>query len=296
MTAGREDTTRTLKKFYPPTMQRQAKLSVFSILLALVGFILVANFSTSVTNKGVRRRTEAEQVQVQAQRNDQSDVQSLTNDIKDVEQNTVQLNQIKDMAKVQLANEVLNYGDTSIASGEIINNTESNTTVLASDDDESELDASVLNTAKDVEESEPHNSIQPPQAIADAILSFIYSEDGVIGLQEIDNCEEAGISHLFVKHLAKLAYKEVMANGGDKSRIIEDMYKLRQIKIPYSKEILPFPRERALNAHKGLRKSKADHIALSTAIMIAVHAYDGDMNVGTLHNLLSSAVDGVLNQ
>jgi len=203
--------------------------------------------------------------------------------------------------------------DTSIGATEI-NNTVSDTSTEAADVNNTLSDTSIgaaeinntvsetSNEATEIDHAMSDASITAPQAVADAILSFIYSKDGEIDRKAMENVERAGISLLFVKHLARLAHKELTYNGASVSRMIEDMKGLRDMELPREEKnglkMEPgwYTSPRYLKGgNVGGYKPKVEHMAISIAVLTAVRSFSGDIeggdiDGGELHNLLMNAV------
>jgi len=142
-------------------------------------------------------------------------------------------------------------------------------------------------------------TIGAPQAIADAIINYIYS--GELDETGMSNVEAAGLSHNFIKHLAHLVQNEIDSSHGlSMDTILEDMKRLRELGTDRS-EIIWAASERTRILKLGLRgfTPKEEHLKISNAILTAVRSYDGEEasdapHVEVLRNLLTNAVDGAL--
>jgi len=218
------------------------------------------------------------------------------------------------LLQIMQATEVNNtVSDMSIGATEI-NNTVSDTSTEAVDVDNTLSDTSIgaaeinntvsetLDEDKKINDAMLNAPIPAPQAVADAILSFIYSKNGEIDRKAMENVERAGISPLFVKHLACLVHKEITYNGASVSRMIEDMKGLRKMKFPPEEEDDSshkrawslYDQPRVLRGSNGGYKPKAEHMAISTAVLTAVRSFNGEIDGGALHNLLMNAVDSAI--
>jgi len=120
----------------------------------------------------------------------------------------------------------------------------------------------------------------------------------------MDNVEASGISHLYIKHLARLAYKEIISFGGTQEQIAEEKRLLRGIKNRLVEENGAYKRAVLSSRPKKMRyRPKKEHAAISVAVLKAIRSYGTEIDGISLeqalkgeklHFLLANAVDGAL--
>lgn len=208
--------------------------------------------------------------------------------------------------------------DTETTSDDLLDDVENDSSNEISDLNNTSVDGlldkqvNVTSNTTEIHTSDEANEINstapsgPAQAIADAILSSLSNEDGEIDPVSMDNVEASGVSHLYIKHLARLAYREIISFGGTKEQIAEEKRLLRGIKARLEEENGAYKRSVLSSRPKKMRyRPKKEHAVISVAVLKAIRSYgtqiegiplEEALRGENLHLLLANAVDGALRE